>query len=148
MKNLFAILCICCLQGALCYSQGPELRVDVNQPGKSAAGNRIVLGHFANGAEVAFVRAGKGDWGIEISGNAVHSMSQPMPAQIELYRGGDNISDLASGYQSLKKEAGAIVATAKVSDAGSASFAVEDKLDNRRRCVLTQSHSPRNRCGR
>jgi hypothetical protein len=127
MKNLFAILCICCLQGAFCYSQSQKLPVDLSQHANKVSVNRIVLGRLATGAEVAFVRAGTGDWGIDISGVAVPRMTQPKPAQIEVYRGEDNVSDLAAGYQKLQKQNGAIVATAKVVGDGTASFAVEDK---------------------
>lgn len=51
---------------------------------------------------------------------------QPKPAQIEVYRGADNVTQLAAGYQAVQKEAGAIVARAKVASGGEAAFAVED----------------------
>ena len=54
-------------------------------------------------------------------------MTQPKPAQIEVYRGQTNAQQLAAGYQSVKKEADTIVATAKVAGAGQAAFAVEDR---------------------
>ena len=41
MKNLLVSLCICCLQGALCYPQGAEMRVDLSQPGKKVAQNQF-----------------------------------------------------------------------------------------------------------
>ena len=88
--------------------------------------NRVVLGQLLNGAEVAFTRASSGDWGIEISGSAVPRETQPKPAQIEVYRGDDNVRELAAGYQSLRKEAGSVIARATVEGDGDASFAVED----------------------
>jgi hypothetical protein len=54
-------------------------------------------------------------------------MTQPKPAQIEVFRGGTNVSDLAAGYQSAQKEGGAVVAAAKVADENLAVFAVEDR---------------------
>ena len=51
--------------------------------------NRMELGRLKNGAVVAFVRSGSGGWGIEISGDAVPRLTQPKPAQIEVYRGGE-----------------------------------------------------------
>ena len=90
-----------------------------------APANRIELGRLSNGAAVAFVRTG-GEWGIQISGGDPQSFAQPKPAQIEVYRGGDNATDLASGYQSVTKEADSVVAKAKVSG-GEAVFAVEDR---------------------
>jgi hypothetical protein len=89
--------------------------------------NRIVLGRLANGADVSFVRAGSADWGIEISGSSTPTIAQPKPAQIELYRNEKAISQLAAGYQTVQKEAGAVVAKAKVVGEGQASFAVEDR---------------------
>jgi hypothetical protein len=89
--------------------------------------NRIVLGKLTNGAEVAFMRAGEEGWGIEISGSAVPRETQPKPAQIEVYRGEHNVSELAAGYQSLRKETGGIIATAKLEGGGKASFTVDDE---------------------
>ncbi len=86
--------------------------------------NRIELGRLPNGATVAFVNSA--EWGIEISdGNAQH-FTQPKPAQIEVFHGQTNAQQLAAGYQSVKKEADAIVAIAKVAGEGAAAFAVED----------------------
>src|ERR1035441_6250185 len=86
----------------------------------AGAGNRIVLGRLSNGADVAFVRAGSGDWGIVMSGNSAPEITQQKPAQIEIYRGDDNVSDLAAGYQQVRKQSGEVVATAKVAGKGSA----------------------------
>jgi hypothetical protein len=96
------------------------------QAGATAA-NSIVLGRLANGAAVTFVRAGSGDWGIEISGAAVPRLMQPKPAQIEVYRGEENDRQLAAGYQSVQKENDAVVASAEVAGGGGAAFAVEDR---------------------
>ncbi len=46
---------------------------------------RVELGKLANGAAIAFVRAGSGHWGIEISGGTAPRMAQPKPTQIEVY---------------------------------------------------------------
>jgi hypothetical protein len=93
----------------------------------AAAPNRIVLGQLANGAAVTFVRAGSGDWGIEISGDAVPLITQQKPAQIEVFRGQDNVRQLADGYQSVQKAADSVVARAKLAGGGEAAFAVEDR---------------------
>ncbi len=69
-----------------------------NRAGAPAA-NSISLGKLANGATVAFVRASAGDWGIQIAGGASQRFTQPKPAQIQVFRGGDNVTDLASGYE-------------------------------------------------
>jgi hypothetical protein len=89
--------------------------------------NRMELGRLKNGAVVAFVRSGSGGWGIEISGDAVPRLTQPTPAQIEVYRGGDDVRQIAAGYQSARKEAGAVVARAMVEGGGKVSFAINDR---------------------
>lgn len=91
------------------------------------AANRIVVGRLASGADVTLVRTSSGDWGIEISGGGGPSFAQRKPAQIEVFRGGENVSDLAAGYQSVQKEADAVVARAKVAGGGEAAFAIEDR---------------------
>lgn len=96
-------------------------------PGGKSAGARIVLGRLANGAEVAFVRAGSGGWGIEIAGGEAPRMAQPKPAEVQVYRGDQAVSDLAAGYESVQKLPAAVVATAKVTGGGGAAFAVEDR---------------------
>ncbi len=117
MKELIAIICLSIVP--LSYAQ--------QNPKSTSTGNRIVLGRLATGANVAFIRASKGDWGLEISGNAVPRITQPKPAQIEVYRSNDKVSDLAVGYQQVQKEPSAIVATAKVAGEGTASFTVFDR---------------------
>jgi hypothetical protein len=115
------------LFGVLAWlSIAPALSAQQTQQG-TTVGNRIIAGRLANGAAVAFVRADAGDWGIEISGGAAQPLTQAKPAQIEIYRGNDNVSDLAAGYQSVQKQAGAVIAKAKVTSSGQASFAVEDQ---------------------
>ena len=91
--------------------------------------NRMELGRLTNGAVVAFVRSGSGGWGIEISGDAVPRLTQPKPAQIEVYRGGEDVRQIAAGYRSARKEAGVVVARAKVEGGGEASFAIDDRWE-------------------
>jgi len=59
------------------------------------AANRVELGRLSN-ATVTFVRAATGEWGIQISDPSAPGYMQPRPAQIQVYRGGDNATDLAS----------------------------------------------------
>jgi hypothetical protein len=96
-------------------------------PPAPAQQNRIELGRLGIDGVVTFVRAGSGDWGIEISGAAAQPLTQQKPAQIEVYRGEESVRQLAAGYQSVRKEAGAVVARAKVAGGGEAAFAVEDR---------------------
>jgi hypothetical protein len=89
--------------------------------------NRISLGNLESGASVSFVRAADGYWGIEIFNDNVPFLAQQKPARIELFRGKENIVQLASGYNSLKKEDNTILASIKVSTGGEAKFNVEDR---------------------
>jgi hypothetical protein len=95
-------------------------------PSAPPAANRIELGRLSNGAAVVFTRAGAGDWGIQISGSGAMGFAQPKPASIQVFRGGENAADLASGYQSVTKEANAVVAKARISG-GAAALEVEDR---------------------
>jgi len=88
--------------------------------------DRVDLGRLQTGATVSFARTEGGEWGIEISGGTTPSLMQQKPAQIEIFRDQENVQLLAVGYQSLKKEADAVVAKAKVTGNGQAAFAVED----------------------
>ena len=90
------------------------------------AASRLDLGRLANGAALTFVRSASGEWGIEISGGTAPTMSQLKPAQIEVYRGDENVSDLAAAYQAVRKQADAVVASATVTGDSGAAFAFED----------------------
>jgi hypothetical protein len=72
----------------------PLASAQQGQAGTTDAG-RIVLGRLANGA--VFIRAGSGDWGIEISGGTAVRLTQQKPAQIEVFRGDENVRQLAAG---------------------------------------------------
>ncbi len=93
----------------------------------TTAANSIILGRLENGATVTFVRAGSGDWGIEIAGAAVPRLTQPKPAQIEVYQGEENVRQLVAGYQSAQKETDVVIARAKVAGGSWAAFVVEDR---------------------
>lgn len=118
------VLIKCALFSALTFLSLAPLASAQQEKATAPAGNRTVLGTLANGAAVAFVRTGSGDWGIEISGTP--RIAQQKPAQIEVYRGEDNVRQLACGYQSVQKQTGMVIAKAKISD-GNAAFAVEDQ---------------------
>jgi hypothetical protein len=99
------------------------------QYGRAEAGSagRVVLGHLANGATITFVRTESGGWGIEISGDAVSHLAQQKPAQVELYRAENDVRNLAAGYQTVQREAGDVVARAKISNEGKVAFAALDR---------------------
>jgi hypothetical protein len=90
-------------------------------------GDRVDLGRLQTGATVSFVRGAGGEWGIEFSGGTAPRLTQQKPAQIEVFRGEENVQQLAPGYQSVQKEADAVVARAKVAGGGDAAFDVEDR---------------------
>ena len=112
------------LFGALVgLSIAPLAQAQVN----ANSADRIPLGRLTNGAGVAFVRSGSGEWGIEIFGDSAPRLMQEKPAQIEVYRGDEDVRDFSAGYQSLQKETGAVLAKAIVAGGGDAAFAVEDR---------------------
>ena len=125
---------------------GPQALAQQKQAG-TTADKRMVLGRLENGAAVTFVRADAGDWGIEISGAAVPRMTQPKPAQIEVYRSEGNVRQFAAGYQSVQKEADAVVGRAKVAGGGEAAFAVEDRWKTLGRGAVAQPESKRDQRG-
>ena len=89
-------------------------------------GEKINLGSLKIGSEVSFVQGSDGDWGIEISGNNFAALSQQKPAQIEVYRGDNNINCLTSGYKTIEKKNNVIIARVSLTDKGNAKFNVED----------------------
>jgi hypothetical protein len=91
-----------------------------------AVNDRVELGKLSNGASVSFIRSGA-EWGIDIAGGAAPAVTQTKPAEIQIFRGGDNTSDFVAGYQSVQKDGGAIVAKAKLTSDGKAAFDVEDR---------------------
>jgi len=88
--------------------------------------DQMELGRLQAGAIVSFVRTEEGQWGIEISGSNILQMTQQKPAQIEIFRGQENVQQLASGYQSVQKLGDAVLAKAKIAGDSDAAFAVED----------------------
>jgi hypothetical protein len=89
--------------------------------------DRVDLGRLQTSATVSFVRATDGEWCIEISGGATPRLMQSKPVQIEVYRGNENVSQLVSGYQCVEKDADVIIAKAKVTGGGTATFDLEDR---------------------
>ncbi len=89
-------------------------------------GDRVDLGSLQTGATVTFVRAGGGEWGIEISNGLTQNLMQKKPAQIEVFHNQQNIDQLAAGYKSIKKDSNSVVGKAKLTGKGGAKFDVED----------------------
>jgi hypothetical protein len=67
-------------------------------------GDRVDLGRLQTGATVSFVCYASGKWGIEISGGTTPRLTQQKPAQIEIFRGGENVQQPAVGYQSVQRK--------------------------------------------
>jgi len=101
--------------------------VSAQKPAANSSSNRIVLGSLASGASVSFVPAGSGAWGIEISGNSTPRITQPKPAQVEVFKDEQNVEDLAVPYKSVQKETLAVIAKTKVAAKGGAAFSFEDR---------------------
>jgi hypothetical protein len=87
---------------------------------------QIELGSMQNDVTVSFVNDTTGYWGIEISGGSFPVLHQQNPIQFELFKGEDNIYELAAGYQSVKKDGDKIVAKGNITEKDGAVFNVED----------------------
>ena len=87
---------------------------------------RIELGSLQNGTRVSFISSKTGEWGIEISKGSELSMTQIKPASVEIFKSEENISQISTGYVSVKKENKSIIAHAVV-NGGKAGFEFEDK---------------------
>ena len=88
--------------------------------------DQIELGSMQNGVNVSFMRDTTGSWGIKISGGTFPLLLQQNPAQIELFKGEDNVNNLSAGYQSVKKNGNNITAIGEITDEDGARFNIED----------------------
>jgi len=130
---------------AILVISGLGSRVRARQPVLPAA-DRMVLGRLNNGAEVAFVRAGVGGWGIEIAGGAAPRIVQAKLARIEAYRTDAVIRQLAAGYKAIAKSEFGIDAQVEIAYDQGVVFRVRDLwslsgavLSVRRRVEVTGS---------
>ena len=89
--------------------------------------DRLDVGRLENGATVSFLRTGTGEWGIEISGGTAPRMFQLKPAQVEIFRSGKELQQLAAAYQSVEKNGDTIVARGRVAGGPKALFDIEDR---------------------
>jgi hypothetical protein len=90
-------------------------------------GHRVDLGNLQTGATVLFVRADGGEWGINILNGTDMLLMQQKPAQIEVFKGKENVLKLAAGYKSVKKETNTVIARVKVATEGEVEFNIEDR---------------------
>jgi hypothetical protein len=88
---------------------------------------RINLGNYRIGSVVSFVQGKDGEWGIEISGNNFAELTQMKPAQIEIYKGADNIFRLSAGYNTVEKKNNIITAKTTLKAQSGAKFNIEDQ---------------------
>jgi hypothetical protein len=70
----------------------------------------ITLG-VSDEASLRFVR-GNGGWGMQLAGPGVPRITQPDPARIELYTGGNDTRMLAVPYASVERTAKGVTAIA------------------------------------
>ena len=89
--------------------------------------NRVDLGRLETGATVSFVRIAGGEWGIDISGGPVPRLTQQKPAQIQIFRTGEDIRKLTVGYKTVQRLASDIDACTEVAYGENIVFHVEDR---------------------
>ena len=124
---------------------GPMPLALAQQKQTGVEANRIVLGQLANGAEVAFARAGSGDWGIEISGSAVPRETQPKPAQIEVYRGDNNVTRACRGLSVAAERNRRCRRDSEVGRRRQGLICRRGSLEDLRRCGIAESQGQRDR---
>jgi len=90
-------------------------------------GNRMELGRLQTGATVSFVRAARGEWGIEIAGAAAPRILQPEPVKLEVFRTEEDIRQLAAGYKTVEKSDSGIEARAEITCGDNVVFRVQDR---------------------
>jgi hypothetical protein len=89
--------------------------------------NRLDLGQLPTGAVVLFVRAGSGDWGVEIQGGMSPRLSQMKPARLEVYCSDEEIRRLAAGYKAVQKSAAGVDAKADIVYSNDVVFQILDR---------------------
>ena len=87
---------------------------------------RIELGRLQTDATVSFTRSTAGEWGLEIAGGSVPRILQPKPARLEVLTAEQQVRELATGYERLRKSAGGIDANAEISYGDTVIFRVQD----------------------
>jgi hypothetical protein len=88
--------------------------------------DRVDLGYLQTGATISFVRGAGGEWGIEIAGTAAPRLSQPKPAQLEVFRAEEDVRQLAAGYKTVEKSDAGIEARAEIAYGDDVTFRVQD----------------------
>lgn len=126
LRGLFVAVRMVLSGAFICFLTASLLAAQQKRTSASRS-DRILLGRMTNGAIVSFARAASGRWGIDLSLNNGPWMMQQAPAQIELFRGEGNVSDLAEGYRSVQKDAKGVKAKAIVAGPGGAEFAFTDR---------------------
>ncbi len=76
--------------------------------------NQVELGKLKNGATVSFIRTAEGKWGIEIFGGAAPHLTQKSPARIEVFEKENELYELNSGYNTIRKSDSGIDASAEI----------------------------------
>ena len=88
---------------------------------------RLEFGRLQTGATVSFARSSAGEWGIEITGASAPRVQQPKPARLEVYRADDDIRQLAAGYETVRKTAAGIDASATIAYGEGVAFHISDQ---------------------
>ena len=88
--------------------------------------NHVELGKLETGATVSFVRAAEGEWGIEVLGGAAPRITQKSPAKIEVFQKENDIIELNSGYNTIRKSDSGIDANAEITYGKKVIFQVHD----------------------
>ena len=88
--------------------------------------DRLDLGRLQTRATVSFTRSTSGGWGLEIAGGPAPLISQPTPAQVEVFTTEQKVRQLAAAYTTVQESAGGMDALAEIPYAETAMFRIQD----------------------
>jgi hypothetical protein len=100
--------------------------------------DRVDLGILQTGATVSFVQDERDEWGIEISDGVAPRLTQPQPAQIEVFHEDGDIHMLAAGYKTVQRSASYIDARAEIEYGDTIVFRVQDRWSMNEAVVSVQ----------
>jgi hypothetical protein len=86
---------------------------------------QVIIGKLPGGAIVSLNKLNTNKWGIVVEKAGLSSVYQENPAQVEVYRGANEISHLSDGYKAISRNHGSVSATAVIIS-GDVSFTVTD----------------------
>jgi len=93
----------------------------------SSNNDRVELGKLQTDNVVSFIRSVQEQWGLEISGGSIPTLSGRKPVQIEVFQNENNIDRLTAGYNSVAYNNSVVNATAQINYSDDFAFNIQDE---------------------